>query len=371
MPELVAIAEQLLAPVPGGTGRYTRELLGAMAATAPDGWRISSVVSSSGDPASATVDGVAGPKVIRLPRRALIAAWERGLPPWPGGDVVHAMTPLAPAARRGRGLVVTVHDAVPWTHPETLTPRGVNWHRRAIRRAARHADALVVPTRVVADELADHVDLAAPVHVIGEGVHPRLLTEPARATTPAPATTAGLPPAYVLAIGTVEPRKGYEHLVRALARPGAPEVPLLIAGRPGWGDLDLERLARGLGLPDGRVRMLGGVPDDELVALLRHATALAVPSLAEGFGLPLLEAMATGIPVVHSDAPALVEVAADAGLAVPRADSGALASALRVVVDDPARRAELAEAGLRRATRFTWESAARAMWNLQLDVIKK
>lgn len=353
VPELVAIAEQLLAPVPGGTGRYTRELLRALAETAPDGWEVSSVVSRGGDPEAARVPGVAGPRVLPLPRRALIAAWERGLPLWPGGDSVHAMTPLAPPAKRGRGLVVTVHDTVPWTHPETLTPRGVSWHRRAIGRAARQADALVVPTSAVAAELAEHTG-ATRLAVIGEGVTPSLLAEPD------PAVRLDLPERYVLAIGTIEPRKGYPHLVRAMAE--VPDVPLLIVGRPGWGDVDVLRIAADCGLD--RVRVLSSVTDAELAVLLRSATALAAPSLAEGFGLPLIEAMALGVPVVHSDAPALVEVAGDAGVVVPRADPAALAAALREVLGDPVRRGELVAAGRRRVADFTWTRVAREVWAL-------
>lgn len=358
MPELVAIAEQLLAPVPGGTGRYTRELLRALAATAPEGWAVRSVVSRTGDPSRARVPGVDGPHVLPLPRRALIAAWERGLPPRLGGDAVHAMTPLAPPARRGRNLVVTVHDTVPWTHPQTLTPRGATWHRRAVARAARDADALVVPTRAVATDLTHRIGARPPVKTIGEGVGADLLTEHR-------AAPEVLPERYVLAIGTVEPRKGFDHLVRAMAEPHAPDVPLVIVGRPGWGGLDLPRLAADCGT---RLRMLSGLTDPQLAAVLRGASALALPSLAEGFGLPLLEAMTLGTPVVHSDAPALVEVAAGAGLQVPRADPRALAAALRTAVDDTARRTALSEAGTRRALDFSWERTAVAVWSLHLEL---
>jgi glycosyltransferase involved in cell wall biosynthesis len=362
VPELVTIAEQLLAPVPGGTGRYTRELLRAMADTVPSGWELSSVISRGGDPEAARVPGVLGPRVLPLPRRALVAAWERNLPIWPGGDSVHAMTPLAPPAKRGRGLVVTVHDTVPWTHPETLTPRGVSWHRRAIGRAARHADALVVPTAAVAADLAKRTPIAARLQVIAEGVTPSLLAEP----DPTATGHLELPARYVLAIGTIEPRKGYEHLVRAMAEPAAPDVPLLIAGRRGWGDVDVLRIAADCGVD--RVRVLESVSDTELAALLRGATALAAPSLAEGFGLPLIEAMALGVPVVHSDAPALVEVAGGAGVTVPRADPAALAAALRTVIEDPAHRAELVAAGTRRVEDFTWARAAREVWRVHLDI---
>jgi glycosyltransferase involved in cell wall biosynthesis len=361
VPELVAIAEQLLAPVPGGTGRYTRELLRALAATAPDGWTVTGAISRSGDPEEARVPGVAGARVLPLPRRALIAAWERGVPLWPGGDTVHAMTPLAPPRRRGRGLVVTVHDTVPWTHPETLTPRGVAWHRRTITRAAGHANALVVPTRAVAEDLAGRVPLTSEPRVVPEGVTPALLAEPA------PATRLDLPPEYLLAIGTIEPRKGYQHLIRALAEPNAPDIPLLIIGRPGWGDLDLPALAADTGYR--RLRVLTDVTDGELSALLRGATALVAPSLAEGFGLPLIEAMALGLPVVHSDAPALSEVAGGAGAEVPRADPPAMAAALRRIADDPQRRTDLAAAGRRRAAEFTWERAALDIWQLHRDLV--
>jgi len=362
VPELLVIAEQLLAPVPGGTGRYTRELLRALAATAPPGWEVTSAISRGSDPQRAAVDGVRGPKVLPLPGRALLAAWERGLPPWPGGDSVHAPTPLAPPARRGRRVVVTVHDTVPWTNPETLTRRGVSWHRRAIRRAAERADALVVPTEATAAALAERVRIRAELHVIGEGVAPSLLAEPDPDRSRVVA--AALPPRYLLAVGTTEPRKGYQHLVAALSRPEAPRLPLLVVGPQGWGGVDLARLAERYGLPAERVRQLRGVGDAELGVLVRRAAAVVVPSLAEGFGLPVAEAMALGTPVVHSDDPALVEVAGGAGLTAPRGDPTALARALRRVTDDPELAGRLVEAGHRRAADFDWQRTARAIWQL-------
>ncbi|WP_091294295.1 glycosyltransferase family 4 protein [Amycolatopsis xylanica] len=348
MPELVVIAEQLLAPVPGGTGRYTRELLRALAETAPPGWSVSSVVARHPDVSAARVDGVDGPHRLPLPPRALIGAWQLGMPWW-RGDAVHAPTPLAPARpKRGRTLSVTVHDTVPWTHPETLTPRGVAWHQAMIARAARRASALVVPTQAVARDLAARVSLDAPVRVAGHGVTEWPL-----------ATGMDLPKRYVLAIGTIEPRKGIDVLIEAMSRFDAP--PLLLAGQQGWGGVDPERLAAEHGV---KLRVLGKLSDAELGEVLWRASALAAPSLAEGFGLPVLEAMAAGVPVVHSDAPALVEVAGGAGRVSPRGDAAALAFALAEVLETPWLAREMCVRGLKRAGEFSWKRAALAVWDI-------
>ncbi|MDU0290158.1 glycosyltransferase family 1 protein [Saccharothrix longispora] len=344
MPNLVVLTEQLLAPVPGGTGRYTRELAAALAATAPPGWTVTGAVSRQADVSAAVVPGVAGPRVLPLPRRALVAAWERGVPYWPGGDSVHAFTPFAPP--RGR-VVVTVHDTVPWTHPSTLTPRGVAWHRRAIGRAVARAGAVVVPTATVAEELRRHAPGPAPVHVVGNGV-----------TRFADEEAVPVPPRYVLAIGTIEPRKGFDLLVAATA---GLDVPLVVVGPRGWGGVDLRA---------PHVRLLGRLTDPQLAFVLRRAAVLAAPSLAEGFGLPVVEAMAAGVPVVHSDAPALVEVAGGAGVEVARGDLAALTAGLRRVLSDTALAERLGAAGRTRAEAFTWENAARAVWGVHLGLFR-
>jgi glycosyltransferase involved in cell wall biosynthesis len=152
-----------------------------------------------------------------------------------------------------------------------------------------------------------------------------------------------LPARYVLAVGTIEPRKGIDVLVDAVA--ALEGTVLVLAGQPGWGGIDPVALAAERGLPADRLRVLGKVTDAELATVLRRADVLAVPSLAEGFGLGLLEAMAAGVPVVHTDVPALAEVAGGAGVMVPRGDAAALASALREVLGSPAKAAKLTRAG--------------------------
>jgi glycosyltransferase involved in cell wall biosynthesis len=341
--------------VPGGTGRYSREVAAALTRTAAPGDEVTAVVAWHRDVRAAQVDG-ARLRRLPLPRRALVAAWERGLGPVPHADVVLAPTPLWPG-RRTPPSVVVVHDAVPWTHPGTLTPRGVAWHRRVVTAAVGTAALVVVPTQAVADELARHVDLRD-VLVVGEGVTADLALP---ADADARATALGLPDRFLLTVATLEPRKGLDVLLAALGTPGAPDLPLLCAGQPGWGGQDPLALAAAAGLPPDRVRLLGRVGDPDLAVLLHRATALVVPSRAEGFGLPLLEAMAVGTPVVTSDAPALVEVGGGAARVSPLQPQ-ALATALAQVAGDEALRRRMAAAGRVRAAAYSWDSAAEQLW---------
>jgi glycosyltransferase involved in cell wall biosynthesis len=359
------LVEQVLAPVPGGTGRYSAELASALARNAAHGDAVVGWCAWHRDTTGAVLPGVGGPTRLPLPRRALATAWQRGAGPVPTGvDVVHAPTLLVPPRRRGVALVVTVHDAVPWTHPHTLTPHGVRWHRAMGERAARDADAVVVPTHAVAADVQVHLKISAErVHVVGEGVADAVLAVPADAGVRA--ARLGLPAGgYLLTLATLEPRKGLDVALAALAHPDAPDLPLVHVGAPGWGGLDVAAEAARAGLDAGRVRTLGRIPDADLAVVLARATALLAPSRSEGFGLPVLEAMAHGVPAVVSDVPALVEVGGDAVVAVPAGDPAALAVAAAAVVGDDGLRHRLSEAGRARAAAFTWNEAARACWSL-------
>jgi glycosyltransferase involved in cell wall biosynthesis len=165
-------------------------------------------------------------------------------------------------------------------------------------------------------------------------------------------------------VATLEPRKGLDVLVAAMAELGADAPTLVVVGQPGWGGVDLRTLAAGAGLPADRLVVTGRLADPDLAALLQEASALVMPSRAEGFGLPVAEAMAAGTPVICTDAPALVEVAGDAGLVVPRGDAEALAAAIAALLDDGALQDELAEAGLQQAARHTWDAVADRAWEL-------
>ncbi|MFJ4222067.1 glycosyltransferase family 4 protein [Curtobacterium luteum] len=380
MTTLHVVVDQVVAPVPGGIGRYAEELTRHLVATAPDGCEVAAVVSAVGNDdlrrLETLLPGLSELQRLALPRRELSLAWQGGIVGGLAKEMVHAPSVLAPLVKHdrvqfpGRQSVVTVHDTVPWTHPETLTPRGVHFHRAMVKRAFKYADAVVVPTHAVASALNEVHRFDDRLRVIGGAPSGRLRT-PVDADLRA--ERLGLPERYVLAVGTLEPRKGLAHLIAAMAHPDAPQdVPLVIAGPDGWGDVDVYGTAERAGLARDRVKVLGRVDDADLAVVYDRATVFVFPSLAEGFGLPVIEAMSFGTPVIHSDDAAVSEVASDAGVTVARdpRDSYAerLAQAVYQVVNDPLLASHLAVAGPDRARMFDWNDAALETWQLHADL---
>ncbi|CAN5554563.1 glycosyltransferase family 1 protein [soil metagenome] len=379
MATLRVIIDQIVAPVPGGIGRYAEELTRQLIVTAPRGARVAGIVSASPEADYATIQqrlpGLTELYKSPLARRELSAAWAHGFTRLPGTGLVHATSLLAPlhrhdrASQPGEQTVVTIHDAVPWTHPETLTPRGVSWHKRMAKRAERYADAIVVPTHAVADELSQLLQIDGRVRVIGGAVGSGLVV-PTNAA--ARAAELKLPERYLMSVGTLEPRKGLEPLIRALARPESGDLPLLVVGPDGWGGVDLKAVAKEAHVDPNRIRAVGHVSDSDLALMLSRATAFVFPSLAEGFGLPVLEAMSFGVPVIHSDAPAVVEVAGEAGYVVPLADADGyparLAEAIGAVVGDEKLAAGLSVSGRDRSGAFSWRDSAEKVWQLHSDL---
>ncbi|HEY8759338.1 MAG TPA: glycosyltransferase family 1 protein [Candidatus Dormibacteraeota bacterium] len=229
-----------------------------------------------------------------------------------------------------------------------LRPDEVPWQQRAylgtvLPPALRKAAAILVPSLSTGSDLLacyPYPGLADRVHPVAEGPTPL----PAAGTLP-----EGVEPGFILAVGTLEARKNYGRLVAAHSSiPDAP--PLVIAGRPGWNG---ERAPEGAG-----VTVLGHVDDSTLAGLYENAALLAFPSLYEGFGLPLLDAMARGVPALIGDRGALPELAGPAALAVDAESTEAIAGGLRRLLGEAALRKRLAAAGRRRAKDYSWDSAA-------------
>jgi glycosyltransferase involved in cell wall biosynthesis len=275
-------------------------------------------------------------------------------------DVLHSPHHHTPVAALGVQRVVTFQDVTFLLLPDRY-PLTRRLYMEAVTRAsARVADAVITPSQVVRRQVVQRLGVPAErVVVIPLAPGPQFAPagEDAMAAVRA---KYELPGRYILSVGSLEPGKNRARLIQAYAEVGATEAgcPLVIAGQPGWkysGDL---QLVQALGL-EGRVRFLGYVPDDDLPALYSGATLLAFPSLYEGFGLPVLEAMACGTPVVTSNVSGTAEAAGDAALLVDPRDAQALAEAMAWLLRDETLRRELRSRGLERAAQFTWQRTAR------------
>jgi glycosyltransferase involved in cell wall biosynthesis len=379
MTTLRVIIDDMLALTPNGISRYTEELTRALIAHAPTGCSVEGIVSattdSEHDNLRAKLPGLTGIYRSPLRRRELVAAWQHGFTHIPGGGMIHATSMLAPLSRHdrlndtGHQIAVTIHDVNAWTHPESFGSRRIAWHKAMVNRAYKYADAIIVPSHAVADQLSDIVNFGERVRVIGGAVSSSLAV-PADAA--ARAKRLALPTKYLLAMGGLEPRRGISQLLEALALPGASELPLLIVGPDDTETGVMAAAAVAAGLPEGRVRTISYVADPDLATILSRATMLVFPSLAEGFGLPVLEAFTAGTPVVHSDAPAIVETAGGAGLVVPLDDLSSyparLSEAINRVATDSALAATLSTAGSDRAGLFNWRTAAEKVWQLHADL---
>jgi glycosyltransferase involved in cell wall biosynthesis len=360
----------------GSVARYTEELTREIIRTAPRGCYVEGFVSASTEPEYAHIlERLPGLQELHkspLARRELRAAWQHGFTRLPGSGMVHAPSPLAPLSRHDRlndgdQVVVTFHDALAWTHPDSLSPRTVAWYKGMAKRAEKYADAIVAPSHAVADQLTEFAGFGDRIRVISGAPSSTLKVGPDASER---ATRLGLPDRYVLASGSLESRRGIDQLMLGMTRVDG-GVQLLLVG-PSADDPALAALISEATIPANRVLGLGRLTDDDLAVVISRAAVFAYPNLEEGFGMPMLEAFALGTPVVHSDAPALLELSAGAGIAVARDDeagySERLADAINSVLADADLAQRLKYEGLDRARMFSWRSAAESVWQLHADL---
>jgi glycosyltransferase involved in cell wall biosynthesis len=346
---------------PAGAGRYILELATALARRHDLGVELA-LICRSGD--AARWEPLAPVHALSPRPRPLRLAWEQVRLPSAlrrlGAEVHHSPHYTMPEAAR-LPRVVTVHDVSFFDHPEWHERSKVVLFRRAVRVASRHADAIVCVSQATADRLVVTCCPTVPVHVVTHGVDLRRFcpTEPSPGDDERALAPLDIRPPYVAFVGTIEPRKDIPTLVRAFDRMAEahPELTLVLAGGDGWG---LEPVEQALAVSRHRRRVLrpGYVPDEIVPALLRRAAAVAYPSLEEGFGLPALEALACGAPLVTTTGSAMQEVAAGAALLIAPGDADGLAAALDMLVRGDHAGAERRARGLAVAARHTWDACA-------------
>ena len=324
----VGINAAPLAAARTGVGRYIQGLLDALSRTAPPDVRCVPLFAPG--PAARGVRGLAK----RLPGAYALAEALRAVQLRRAGVTVYHETNHAAPAFAGP-VVLTVHDLSTVLHPRLQEPARARHFGSALRRKAKLARLVIVPTRAIAREVVQHLGVdEARIRVIPHGVSGFHAVEGPRAG--------------VLYVGALDPRKGLVTLLDALPANAA----LTLTGPL---DRAPQEVRRRIG---GRIRATGYVDDGELARLYASAAVLVLPSFYEGFGLPLLEAMASGTPCIASDDAALVEVSGGAALHFPRGDAGALKLLLGRVLEDPSLRADLAARGLQRARAFSWDQSA-------------
>ncbi len=325
-----------------GVARYTERLCTALEATGIE--LAPFAVGRASRPAPP------GVRHVRIPLRVVQRAWSMAKRPAAevlvgDVDVVHSLDLHPPPSQRP--LVATVHDLAAIEEPDLHPPRSVAQQRARLAMLAR-AEVVVSNSYATASALARH----------GIEEHRIIVGQLGLSALPPPADH-GVSGPFVLSVGELSARKGHATLLEALASARLGPVRLVLAGPDTGQGRRLAELAARLGIAD-RCIPLGRVSDAVLAGLYRDATALCFPSLAEGFGLPVLEAMAAGLPVVASDLEVIREVAGESAILVPPGDVPALRGAVERIVGDEQLRHRLADTGRLRARQFTWEATASA-----------
>ena len=359
-----------------GLGRYARELLAALVELD----ELNEYIAFSHAPIGDCPPGVIPERVplrtvpltAKPWRMSVLLANLMGIPmdPWlPRGDIFHATEHLLPPLRNSR-TVFTLHDLIFQFFPEYHLPLNRAFLVHAMPRFLHRADAIIAVSECTKRD-AIHLYKLPPdkITVIYEGVNPALrpVVDENLLTQARARWTRGSP--FILFVSTIEPRKNIIALVDAVRtlRTRGYSHRLVIAGRKGWLYQGVFDHVRSTGM-ESQVDFLDFVPEEDLAALYSACAAFVFPSLYEGFGLPPLEAMACGAPVICSNAASLPEVVGDAGILVNPREVGEIVAALERVLSDAALRDELRAKGVARASQFTWERTARETLCVYQDI---
>jgi len=347
-----------------GVGNYCFSLLKALLEL-PDAPEIHGLATCLHRPALNSLSSQASCKHVAIPTRAMYALWNAtGLPAVESlvgnVDVYHATNYFLPPSRRAR-RVLSIHDLAFLVHPEWCSPKVSGPFSRRIHRFAQEADLILAMSKATKGDIVRRLDVAeAKVRVTYEAANASLQPVPGNEAMGQVAERFGIRGPYLLFAGTIEPRKNVFGLIQAFQRlAGSAPHQLVLAGAQGWNAKDTLSAMADPAVAS-RITRTGFVSTDDLAALYSAADAFVFPSFYEGFGLPVLEAMTCGCPVIASNTSSLPEVCGDAAVYCDPGDVESITGAIDRVLNDANLRARMIAAGHNRTQRFTWRSCAEA-----------
>ncbi|KJQ53648.1 glycosyltransferase [Microbacterium sp. SA39] len=353
---LRVVLDQLVHVVDADQASAAVDLVAGLVATAPSGCTVDAIVPAG---AEVPVPGVSDVRTLTLGRRELAGAWQLGIAPGVGGGLIHSPSLMAPLVRHDRvhdndQTTVTVWDLQAWDAPDLLPKGVVGWQRAMLKRAVKHADAVVVPSHAVAERLSELARIGDRVRVIA-GAAPRGFSAPHDAA--ARRASLSLPEGYVVLTGTAASLEGG---FRGAVAAG---VDAVVLDAPEGAEPRLAELASAAGLPERRAHIRGGLSPEDRAAVLAGASAFAATSPVAGWPWRAVEAMTLGVPVVAVDSGSHHDVIADGGLLVPE---GGMADAVAEAAREGGPRLRVLAADRSRA--FSWASSAERVWGLHADL---
>ncbi len=350
-----------------------RDLTDALVATTPDGCQVEALVPAGGEDAAREIAGIAQVKKLALPRRELVAAWQAGIAPAAGG-MIHSPSLLAPLVKHDRvhdldQTVVTVWDLRPWLAPTSLPKSAVGWQKAMLKRAVKHADAVVVPTHAHAERLADLTKLGGRIRVIAGA-------PPADSAVPFDAASrtrgVGLPADYVLIGGLSREDTARGLGAAADALDADTDLAAVVFSEPAGDPAAVGDLAAAVGIPERRLHVVSASDDADRRSIVSGARVFIEPTRSPVFPWLAIEALALGTPIVAPASPVVSELIAEGGLIIGDVEGPLDGSALSEAVTDAATDSETATRlrvlAADRARSFSWLSSAEKVWQLHADL---
>lgn len=368
---LRVVLDQLAVPIEPTLSEATRELARALIASAPRDCEVAGILpavpSAARDAVTAALPGIADLHVMSLARRELAATWQLGVAPGVGGGMIHSPSLFAPLVRHDRvhdndQTVVTVWDLRPWEAPDELPRATVAWHRAMLKRAAKHADAVVVPTHAMAESLSGLGHLGDRIRVI-TGAAPRDFAVPRDEV--GRRRDLGLPEGFVLLAGSAAASDALSAGFAAVAE-ARTDLPVVVIDAPEGEEPAIVELASAAGIPERLVHVRGALPAPERGAVFGAAVAFVAPSRRTAFPWRVVEALAVGVPVIAADSPVHVDVVLDGG--VLAADGSGLGEGLARALGSAADIERMSVLASDRGRAFSWRDAADRVWQLHADL---